>query len=81
MKTKVFKSILPALAILMAIGLSFATELNTVNEPGYYNDPLLGVQAVPGGVDCPPEGSIDCTYNGHKVYADPAMTIELFERE
>lgn len=83
MKTKFFKSVLPALAILLAISLSFATTANTaMNQVGYYDDPFIpGIQEVPGGVDCPTFGEITCKYNGQDVYADQAQTIQLWEKQ
>ncbi|WP_166962497.1 DUF6520 family protein [Yeosuana marina] len=82
MKSKVFKIMLPAFAILLAISLSFATEATNSSQTGYYDDPFIpGIQEVPGGVDCPTTGEVTCKYNGHDVYADRAMTQPLWERE
>lgn len=82
MKTKVFKSILPLFAILLAISLSFATTANsTLNEPGYYDHPILGAQPVPGGVDCPQSGTITCKYGTYDVFADQSLTIQLYEKQ
>ncbi|MBU3026068.1 DUF6520 family protein, partial [Zobellia galactanivorans] len=66
---------------LMAVGLSFAFEANSIAQSGYYNNPLMpGIQQVPGGVDCPETGKKACTYDGYQVYADQALSIPLFER-
>ncbi|WP_339917141.1 DUF6520 family protein [Yeosuana marina] len=82
MKSKVFKIMLPAFAILLAISLSFATEATNSSQIGYYNDPSIpGIQQVLGGVDCPDHGEVSCEFNGFQVYADQALTIKLYERE
>lgn len=45
MKTKVFKTVLPFLVMILAIGLSFAVEANKVVQIGYFDDPLVpGIQ-------------------------------------
>lgn len=80
MKTSFFKIVLPAFAILLAVGLSFATETTNVSSPAYYNHPVLGVQPVPGGSDCPVSGTISCKYNGYDIFADPALSTPLFIR-
>tara|TARA_R110002073_G_scaffold329984_1_gene513274 strand:+ start:543 stop:791 length:249 start_codon:yes stop_codon:yes gene_type:complete len=82
MKSKFFKIILPAFAILLAISLSFATESNRVSQIGYYDDPFIpGIQQVPGGTECPTNGDEYCMYDGHQVYGNQALTLELFEKE
>ena len=81
MKSKNFKFVLPAFAILFAISLSFATEANSDNQTGYYNHPILGIQPVPGGVDCQTQVSDDCTYLGYPVFADPSLSIPLYKTQ
>ena len=45
MKTKVFKSVLPVLVMILAFGLSFAVNENRVVQVGYFDDPLVpGIQ-------------------------------------
>ncbi|WP_047419598.1 DUF6520 family protein [Cellulophaga sp. Hel_I_12] len=75
MKRTFFKTVLPAFAILLAVGLSFATTTETISDPAYYNHPVLGVQPVPGGSDCPIEGTIPCKFNGFDTFVDPALTL------
>ncbi|GGK22032.1 hypothetical protein GCM10007962_15240 [Yeosuana aromativorans] len=81
MKTKVLKSVLPMLAIVLAIGLAFANEEKAGFDSDYYDDPLIpGVQEIPGGTDCPTTGENPCFYNGFQVYDDVNLTIPKFER-
>lgn len=78
MKTKVFKSILPAFALLLAVGVAFAaTESNSFTTDGYYDHPIAGPTAVPGGVNCQTSGQSDCTYQGLQVYAEIELETEL----
>ncbi|MFL1012593.1 DUF6520 family protein [Flavisericum labens] len=80
MKTKVMKGLLPALVMVLAIGLSFATTSIEVNQQGYYWDTNTNqVEEVPGGVDCPPEGTIACLHDEQPVFADEDRTIPLFK--
>lgn len=82
MKTKVLKGLLPALVMVLAIGLSFATVSSEVNQQGYYWDPnAQEVKEVPGGVDCPPTGIDACLFDDQEVFADEELTIPLYERE
>lgn len=78
MKTTVFKLMLPALAILMAVGLAFATEGQNATQTGYYNHPILGVQAIQ--TDCLDQGSVQCMEGTYPVYKDPGLNNPLFER-
>ncbi|WP_418603551.1 DUF6520 family protein [Hwangdonia sp.] len=68
MKSKFLKFVLPALAILLAVSLSFATIDNTPSQTGYYDDPLIpGVQSI--STDCEKDAStIKCTYQGFQLY-------------
>lgn len=77
MKTKVFKSVMPVFVMLMAIGMSFAT--NTVREAqtAYYQDPVLGVQSVIIGDECRDQNGIDCKFNGNQLYAEIALSTPL----
>jgi len=83
MKTKVLKSVLPIVAIVFAIGLAFATETENVLTPGYYLHPTLGVQQVPGGVDCTQEISVtNCIYdNQYEVFADEELETRLYKED
>ena len=68
MKSKFLKVILPAFAIMLAIGLSSFTA-NDTSQIGYYDDPFEGPKQVPGLVDCGVEVSQDpCLHQGLQVY-------------
>ncbi|MBD0831508.1 hypothetical protein ICJ83_05115 [Aestuariibaculum sp. TT11] len=65
---------MPALAIMLAVGLSFATETLNSSVTGYYDDPAIpGVQSTttdcmqqPSGVQCE-------TPEGFPLYATPDL--------
>ena len=73
MKTKLLKFVLPAFAIVMAIGLAFATEAETVYQTAYYNHPALGWQSVVAENGCGASGTIRCTFNGIQMYSQPSF--------
>jgi hypothetical protein len=74
MKTKVFKFILPAFAMLLAIGLSFATETNRSAQTGYYDDPFVpGVQSIITDCEKQPTGIHCATEEGYLLYDTPAL--------
>ncbi|MEC7264112.1 MAG: DUF6520 family protein [Bacteroidota bacterium] len=80
MKSNFLKLVLPAFAMLLAVGLAFATEDSNIPQTGYYNHPLYGAQPVPGGVDCITNGTTRCTYGEYEVFADEGLSIKLYER-
>ena len=80
MKTKFLKFILPAFAIMMAIGLAFASEAETVYQTAYYNHPALGWQSVTAEADCGAMGDIPCTFNGNQLYAQPSYNSTLLRK-
>lgn len=70
MKTKIFKSILPAIAIVLAMGLSFAVESNRVVQTGYFDDPLIpGIQ----------QESTDCNKNNPADLCKSASGFQLYD--
>ncbi|MBJ7880976.1 DUF6520 family protein [Gelidibacter salicanalis] len=78
MKTKVFKSVLPIIAVVFAMGLAFATE-TTNSSPAFYDDPAIpGVQRLTGGTDCPTVGQIPCMYQDFQLFADEDLSTPLF---
>lgn len=82
MKTKVLKTVLPIVVMVFAIGLAFATKTENTSTPGYYMDPISGVEEVPGGVDCFTEGDDFCIFDKKfEVFADQGLTIRLYERK
>jgi len=76
MKTRFLKLVLPAFAILLAVGLAFATESNTVSQVAYYQT-SSGVMEVTIGDDCEPNGDISCKYFGNQLYAEPSLSTPL----
>lgn len=77
MKTRIFKTILPAFAILLAISLSFAAEANRTTQIGYYDDPLIpGIQQVTTSCDPNATGSL-CDYEGFQLYDEMALETPL----
>lgn len=76
MKTKVFKSVMPFFAMLLAMGMAFATSAST-DQIGYYDDPAMpGIQEV--STNCSLKGVINCEVDGFQVYSDPSLSIPLF---
>ncbi|MET3730548.1 DUF6520 family protein [Moheibacter stercoris] len=75
MKTKIFKSVMPLMAFLMAIGLAFATEYKdgTNKELAtlyiYQNNQCREVTT-----DCNQLGSVACKIGGFDVYRDMGVT-------
>ena len=80
MKSNVLKTILPALALLLAVSFAFATQSLNENRQGFISTPS-GPMEVPGGVDCDTPTNDPCLYLGQQVYADQALTIPLFVKE
>lgn len=75
MKTKVFKLILPAFALLLAVSFAFATEETNATQTGYYEHPILGVQAIQ--TDCNPTSGVNCMFGAFQVYAEPSLSTPL----
>lgn len=74
MKTKIFKFMLPAFAMLLAIGLSFATEAKRTAQTGYYDDPFIsGVQSVITDCEKQPSGELCITEEGYQLFDTPAL--------
>ncbi|AWX43631.1 hypothetical protein HME9304_00622 [Flagellimonas maritima] len=71
MKTNVFKFILPAFAILLAVGFAFATEHTTVAQEAHYFLPGQGWQSTTVEDECYQGSSIPCEYNGIQLYSEP----------
>ena len=76
MKSSFFKIVLPAFAILLAVGLAFATEDKIEEDEGHYLDSFGNWQTVPVDSDCFDGGSIACTYDGHQLYAEKSETSQ-----
>ncbi|MBW8241914.1 MAG: DUF6520 family protein [Allomuricauda sp.] len=71
MKGKFFKLLLPAFAILMAVGLAFANENERVTQEAHYFLPGQGWQTVMIEDDCGPTGQLPCEFNGNQLYSEP----------
>lgn len=70
---------MPVFVMLLAIGLSFATNASP-DQIGYYDDPSIpGIQEV--STNCSLDGEIECKVDGFKVYSDPSLSIPLWIRE
>tara|TARA_R110000744_G_scaffold84584_3_gene165431 strand:+ start:600 stop:836 length:237 start_codon:yes stop_codon:yes gene_type:complete len=70
MKTSFLKIVLPAFAIVMAVGLAFATEESNSSYIGYIGTPS-GVQQIQ--TDCPNTGTVNCYEGTYQVFNDPAL--------
>lgn len=69
MKSKFFKIVLPAFAILLAISLSFATEATNSSQTGFYDDPFIpGVQSTITDCQKQPTGDFCKTPDGYQLY-------------
>ncbi|WP_127142155.1 DUF6520 family protein [Flagellimonas marinaquae] len=71
MKAKFFKLLLPAFAILMAVGLAFATENERVTQEAHYFLLGQGWQTVMIEDDCDATGQSPCEFNGIQLYSEP----------
>ena len=79
MKKHLLKIILPAFAILLAVGLAFATEDRNIPQTGYYNHPTFGLQTIE--TDCLESGDDPCLVDDqYQVYKNQGLTIPLYER-
>lgn len=72
MKTKFLKLVLPAFAIMMAIGLAFATEDKVVVRDAYYNIPgTQNWEHTTVEDECYSGGSNACLFMGQQLYSEP----------
>lgn len=71
MKTSLLKIVLPALAIVLAVGLAFATEDKTVDRVAYYNVPGQGWQSTMVEESCDAIGAIPCKIGVYPLYDEP----------
>ncbi|MEQ5789754.1 hypothetical protein J4E06_01745 [Muricauda sp. NFXS6] len=77
MKTSFLKIVLPAFAIVMAVGLAFATEESNSSYIGYIGTPS-GVQQIQ--TDCPNSGENLCFEGIYQVYNNPELTDPKVKR-
>lgn len=78
MKTKVFKSVLPLLVMILAIGLSFATQSPTVDQLGYFQNSLSEWQSIVVGPECGLTGDEPCLYMDKQLYTQPDIDSPAF---
>jgi len=79
MKKHLLKIVLPAFAIVMAVGLAFATEESNLPQTGYYNHPTFGLQTIE--TDCLDSGEEPCMVDDqYPVYKNQGLSIPLYER-
>ncbi|WP_108424505.1 DUF6520 family protein [Flagellimonas amoyensis] len=78
MKSNFLKLVLPAFAILLAVGIAFATEESNLMQPGYADTPS---GPLPVQTDCLDEGQIQCKAGAYFVYKDIDLSDPLYERE
>ncbi|MBO0341512.1 DUF6520 family protein [Flagellimonas profundi] len=74
MRSNFLKLVLPAFAILLAVGLAFATEDNTIANEGYYLDDFGNWITVTVEPECFNGGQIACTSDGHQLYAEKSTS-------
>ena len=71
MKSNFLKLVLLAFAILLAVGLAFATEADSFLETGYIQGPSGPIEVQ---VDCKSQIPDPCLYLGQQVYEDQDYT-------
>lgn len=72
MKKHLLKIVLPAFAIVMAVGLAFATEDQVVERNAYYNIPgTQNWEQVTVADECYTGGNNACEYLGQQLYTEP----------
>lgn len=83
MKSNFLKLVLPAFAILLAVGLAFATEDRIVDRPAYYFQPGQGWQPTTVKDACDVEGTIDCTYGPLELqlYSEPDFGSDILQKD
>ena len=69
---------LPAVAIVMAVGLAFATEESNLPNTGYVNSPSGPLQIQ---TDCPDTGTEFCYEGSNQVFNDIGLTDPKRDRE
>jgi hypothetical protein len=74
MKSNFLKLVLPAFAILLAVGLAFATEAPSVDGVGYYKPSNQPWQSIPVGDECFQGGEDACMHLGYQLYDEPSIS-------
>lgn len=74
MKSYFLKLVLPAFAIVLAVGLAFATEDKAAFQNGYYYDASVQQwKSTTAEQGCGEIGNISCTYEGYQLYSMPSF--------
>ena len=76
MKKSILKIVLPAFALLLAIGIAFATEESNSVMTAYYENPLTG-EAEETTTDCPDSGQFLCKQGPYQLYSDIGLTQKI----
>ena len=74
MKVNLLKLVLPAFAILLAVGLAFATEAASVDQVGYYKPLNQNWQSIMVEDPCFDGGGTQCKYIGYQLYDAPSFS-------
>lgn len=77
MKARLFKFALPVFALFIAVSFAFATEEAPTSTVGYYNHPILGVQAVPVQQACLQGTQVACQFNGFQLYKEASLSTPM----
>lgn len=72
MKSNFLKLVLPAFAILLAVGLAFATEDTPVFRTAYYHIPNDDWYSTTVGEECQVQGGNPCMFEEYQLYAGPS---------
>lgn len=78
MKSSFLKIVLPAFAILLAVGLAFATEESNMPVTGYISSPN---GPLPVQTDCPDTGQGYCFKESNPVYRTMDLEIQIRDWE
>ena len=81
MKSNFLKLVLPAFAIVMAVGLAFATEESSVVQQGYYFHPINGWQSTTVDANCLNGNEILCTQDGNQLYEAPSFSSRELRKD
>ena len=76
MKKNLLKLVLPAFAILLAVGLAFGSEERTDEYEGHYLDDFGVWRTIKVEPECHTGSLIACTYDGHQLYAEQSHTSQ-----
>ena len=74
MRSNFLKLVLPAFAILLAVGLAFATEDTTVFQDAHYYDAVdQEWKSATADAGCGEIGNTPCQYLGYQLYSSPSF--------